>query len=198
MTVEQDPVMQTAVEGFMTSLAAVEEWDNPPLLALVTAPPGAGRTATLSYVRFGDDIWDMAPPARMLSAMAMAMHRNPDVLPPMPVTRPRGHILLGVALGVEAWTVEIRASSGVEADRIRAEYDRIEDHPGRVEKRLVVAVDRRGRTYMADQRRDTGEIRLNPFAEFSDEKVEGELHRVLTELLEALIDHPHLTGGGKR
>jgi hypothetical protein len=129
------------------------EWDEAPCLYFLSMSGGGCEVRPQAVP---EDYWGMAPPGRVLAALADGLGQFSGLLQS---TAPEG--LYGAAFRCEMWEVRTGPPGAPDHDRAQAMADerRLREHPDRVETRSIWAVDRGGISYDVTLERESGDLR---------------------------------------
>jgi hypothetical protein len=134
-------------------------WDEYPVLYRLHQRGGAHRLVDLGIA---PETWEKAETQTVLTSLALLIMAGNYRPPP---GDPEGE-LAGMAFRTEAWDVETEPGDHFGMHRMNkmSGEGRLWQHPGRVEVRMAIAVDRHGVTYQAKHRRggDTEQLVMLP------------------------------------
>lgn len=176
-------VMQEVILGAVRRhVKARPHWDEPPELSMIRY---AGGRAQLRPVPVPDADWARQDRVTdLLERLAHAISRGgADQIraaggPPAD--------LAGAAFRTEAWMVAGGGDEVLAAARRR----QLHAHPGRVEVRMMTAVDRAGLTYEVTQERLSGRVNAEVFRRADDRLTRGRVPGALDRIVAALLGVP--------
>lgn len=158
--------------------AAFDMWDSPPSLALLTTAP-EGTISSLA-VQFPADLWVGQPVNLVLDVLTAAVLQGHPL--PVSANAPDSHVVFGVILFAETWSVDFAGATDTEFEELEAAATagRLADHPRAKETKNLTCVTVTGDRYAATLDRNSDTVSV-----FEGDQVVGSVSDRLFGLLAA-------------